>query len=56
MGQDNNSHTENVDIMSGTLGQWIAKEKKIHDVVLSIQTHSQDMDQTTTHILRMYII
>ena len=52
MGQDNNSHTDNVHNMtSGTLGQWIGKKKKYmhfqHKYIL------KTWDKTATHVLRM---
>ena len=45
MGQDNNSPAENVhNTTSGTLGEWIGKEKKyIH---FSIKTYTQNTART----------
>ena len=49
--QDNNSHSENVHNMtSGTLGQWIGKEKKY--MHFSTQTHTQNMEQDNNSLAK----
>jgi hypothetical protein len=54
MGQDNNSHTENVhNMVSGILRQWIEKREEMH--ALSIKTHTQTWNKTVIHMLRMYV-
>ena len=51
---DNNSPSEDVhNIKSGTLRQWIGKEKKYMHAHFNADTYSKH--GTTTHHLRMYI-